>query len=118
MTNYVGDVDKVIFEDVEFCETRMQCQLWASWRTVIWMTFPEPLIECIPVGTLKKFATGDGGAGKGGMVEAMRRTDPKRFSLDNSPKKGHVIRDRGKPLTDDAVDAFWLFQWAQKHIKL
>ena len=113
-----GNVDKVIFEDVEFCKTRMQCQLWASWRTVIWMTFPEPSIECVPVGALKKFATGNGGAGKNGMAAALAASNPKRFTVDKTPKKGHIIKDRGEPLTDDAVDAYWLFQWAQKHIIL
>jgi hypothetical protein len=118
LTSFVGNIDKVIFEDVEFCKTRMQCQLWASWRTVIWTSFPEHIIECIPVGALKKFATGNGGAGKDGMTEALRRTNPKRFTIDKTPKKGHLIKDAGQPLTDDAVDAFWLFQWAQTHIKL
>jgi hypothetical protein len=114
----LGCIDKVIFEDVEFCKTRMQCQLWASWRTAIWLAFPEPSIECVPVGALKKYATGNGGAGKNGMASWLAAANPSRFTIDKTPKKGHIIKDRGQPLTDDAVDAYWLFQWAHKHIIL
>lgn len=92
----------VIFEDVEFSSYTLQCQMWASFRTVAWLTFPEVFFECVPVQTLKKFATGHGGATKDMMESAYRRT--------------FKVEENG--LDNNAFDALWLYQWAAQKIKL
>jgi hypothetical protein len=90
--------DVVIFEDVEFQTYTLQCQLWASLRTVVWLSFGEhSFMECVPVTTLKKFATGNGWADKAGMLAAIR----KRFPAYDTAG-----------LDDNAIDAIWLHHWA------
>lgn len=92
--------DVVIFEDVEFQTYTKQCQLWSSFRTVVWMTFGgKALIECVPVSTLKKFATGFGNAQKLDMLLAAVRRGATVAGLD-----------------DNAIDALWLYQWAQEKL--
>lgn len=93
--------DRVVFEDVMFGSTTYQTQLWASLRAAIWLGIPAARIECVPVGTLKKFATNHGGATKAMMADALLRTD-KRF-LD-------------KKLDDNAVDAIFLWKWAKLNL--
>jgi crossover junction endodeoxyribonuclease RuvC len=95
--------DVVIFEDVQFQTYTYQTQLWASFRAAIWCAFPNTLIDCVPVQTLKRFATGSGGANKEKMAEALYRLSP-NWKFAN--------------LTDDAVDAIWLWRWAKQHIKI
>lgn len=95
------DVDLVVFEDVQFQSSTMQTQLWASWRTAVWLAFPKTLIDCVPTGTLKKFATGHGGAVKEQMENALKRQHPTRWT---------------PGLDDNAVDAVWLWIWAQKNL--
>jgi hypothetical protein len=95
--------DVVVFEDVKFCSTTMQCQLYASFRTAVWLLFPVTKIEAVPVQTLKKFATGSGSATK----EAM-----KRCWLNSH----HFWRMSGD-LDDNAIDACWLVAWAKENVK-
>src|SRR6266508_3472832 len=61
-------LDAIVFEDVVFATTTYQVQLWAGFRTVVWMlnclNDYKIEIDCVPVGTLKKFATGNGAASK------------------------------------------------------
>lgn len=89
----------VVFEDVQFGSTTYQTQLWASFRAAVWLVIPAARIECVPVGTLKKFATGHGGATKEMMAAALARKHPEIHLTDAS--------------TDDTVDAIWLWQWAK-----
>lgn len=94
----------VIFEDVQFASSTYQVQLWSSLRAAIWCAYgarSNVTIECVPTGTLKKFATGDGRATKEMMAAALYRLWPERKS-DN--------------LSDDAIDALWLWHWAAKHL--
>lgn len=93
----------IIFEDVEFAKSLRQCQLWSSFRTVVWMTAHLHSIacQCIPVGTLKKFATGNGHAEKPDM----------RKALENYATFKHRVND----MTDDEVDATFLWIWANQH---
>lgn len=92
-------VDLVIFEDVLFCSTTYQCQLWASLRAAVWLS-GIPRIECVPVQTLKKHATSRGNATKEQMIFAARTQRPDlKFDA-------------------DSADAFHLWTWAQKHIKI
>lgn len=94
-------IDIVVFEDVQFASSRMQAHLWASFRTAVWLAFPKTIIECIPTGTLKKFATGNGGATKEQMEIALKRQHPTRWTMG---------------LDDNAIDAVWLWLWAQKNL--
>lgn len=106
----ISPPDVVVFEDVIFGSTTYQVQLWASLRAVVWLVFPPEKIECVHVGTLKKFATGHGGATKECMAKALARQDS-RFSID----KNEV--SFGKNLLDDnAVDAVWLWHWAKQNL--
>lgn len=115
----------VIFEDVEFYGGSLyQVQLWATWRAAVWAVFPEQVLECLPVGTLKKFATGNGNAKKMDMARALLAAEPGRFSIVRDGPKDEdfwVIDNYASPgnkmLTHDAVDAYWLLQWARKNIK-
>lgn len=59
------------FEDVQFLSTQLQAQLWASLRAAVWLNGHTVQIDCVPVGTLKKFATGHGNATKEMMIAAL-----------------------------------------------
>jgi hypothetical protein len=114
----------VIFEDVKFSSYTYQAQLWPTWRAAVWTAVPEECLECIPTNVLKKFATGKGNADKEHMLEAMIEAEPDRFRLDDRLKMKHVVVDteamakgHGEMfLTDDAVDAYWLYRWAKENI--
>lgn len=90
----------VVWEDVQFSSYTLQCQLWASFRTAIWLTLGQHcLLECVPVATLKKFATGHGGATKEMMESALRKKAPEIFL-------------QKKSFDDNAIDAIWIHRWA------
>lgn len=95
--------DVVVFEDVEFSTYTKQTQLWATWRTILWISFgrSSSVIECVPVTTLKRFATGSGAADKDQMAAALYRQSPEL--LNNS-------------LDDNAVDAIFLWKWANHNL--
>lgn len=93
--------DVLIFEDCQFSSTTYQTQLWSSLRTSLWMCLGDStLFECLPVGTLKKWATGNGAAKKEQMIFAARTQRP------------------DLKFTADSADAFHLWTFAQKHIKI
>jgi hypothetical protein len=93
--------EAIVFEDVQFASSLAQTQLWSSFRTTVWLAFPKTLIEAVPVGTLKKFATGFGSASKDAMAAAMERQHPALL----------------KECSDEnAVDAAWLWLWAQVNL--
>ena len=99
--------DIVVFEDVEFASYTKQVQLWASLRAAVWLSYggfsgcgySGVLLECVPVGTLKKFATGAGNANKNGMERAATRLGLEVSGLD-----------------DNAVDALHLWRWAERNL--
>jgi Holliday junction resolvasome RuvABC endonuclease subunit len=96
-------VEVLVFEDVEFSTYTGQTQLWASLRGAVWATgcgIPELEIEAVPVGTLKKFATGHGNATKDMMAAALKRSHPTYFS--------------GHQPDDNEVDAIHLLHYIQK----
>jgi hypothetical protein len=94
--------DVVVFEDVEFQTYTQQCQLWSSLRAAVWMSFKSPTyLDCVPVGTLKKFATGSGAADKAAMAKALYTQFPE-------------LKNNG--YDDNAVDAVWLLKWAEVHL--
>lgn len=100
-----GRFDAIVFEDVQFQTYRMQTQLWASFRTAVWLhgaTDPrQPVIECVATNLIKQFATGSGGADKIKMTQALKRQHPQRFSAE---------------MDDNAVDAAWLWVWGQSKL--
>lgn len=88
----------VAWEDVQFSTSTAQTQLWASFRTVLWLALEKHtawLRHPVPVGTLKKYATGSGNADKDRMAAALRARLP---------------AEAGWPggLDDNAIDAIWL----------
>lgn len=87
--------DAIVFEDVCFSTYTLQTQLWSSFRAVVWLIASkyDKICECVPVSTLKKFATGHGGATKE-MMQAR------------------LIEFKNRKLTDDEVDAIWVIKWA------
>lgn len=92
--------DYVVFEDVEFASSTYQVQLWASLRTVGWLSIPKVKFECVPVGTLKLFATGNGHAKKIDMKRAFEGL-PTRPSLPDG-------------LDDNGIDAVHIWYWAKR----
>jgi hypothetical protein len=93
--------DAVVFEDVQFSSSTAQTQLWSSFRTTVWLAFPRTLIEAVPVGTLKKYATGSGAADKNLMMWALRKQWPGYYN---------------ETLDDNAIDAAWLWLWAKQNL--
>jgi hypothetical protein len=99
--------DVIVFEDVEFSTYTGQTQMWSALRSAVWLSdvgqedsHKVKLIECVPVSTLKKFATGHGGATKDMMEARLRREHP-----------GVFVGRKQKP-DDNEVDAVWIYQWA------
>jgi len=101
----LGHFDVVIFEDVEFASSTYQVQLWSSLRASVWLCSSKTAIQCIPVGTLKLFATGDGHAGKEKMHKFFQREKLHGMHLETV-------------LTDDSIDAYFLHKWAKQNISL
>jgi Holliday junction resolvasome RuvABC endonuclease subunit len=94
--------DVVVFEDVEFSSYCKQTQMWSSLRTAVWLAFATQVtIECVPVTTLKKFATGSGNADKKGMEKHLFLQYPKW---------------KNAKLDDNAIDALWIFYWAAHNL--
>lgn len=89
-----------LFEDVEFSTYTKQTQLWASFRAALWLVCSANNIpvECVPVTTLKKFATGHGGATKEMMMDALFKQYP-NLQVDS-----------------DGADACWLALWAKEKL--
>lgn len=93
----------VVFEDVQFSSTDYQAKLWASLRAAVWLTCGKKdlILECVPTGVLKRFATGHGGATK----EMMRAAAERVASMTTF-----------KGLDDNAVDAYWVLRWAETYL--
>jgi len=95
--------DIIVFEDVEFSTYTLQTQLWAALRTAVWFWahFRDIRhIDCVGVTTLKKFATGHGGATKDMMLSALKKRWPGRET----------------GCDDNAVDAIFLLEWARTNL--
>lgn len=94
----------IVWEDVQFVSSSQQFSIWSFLRAAIWGAVEKldlPLqsasvaLFSVPVGTLKKYATGSGSAGKDGMANAARR---RGLNIPSS-------------LDDNAVDAAWLLHY-------
>lgn len=102
IVSFCGELDCVIFEDLEFSSYRKQMQLWSSLRAAAWVACDKCniLYEAVNVKVLKKWATGNGNADKPMMIAAAQNQRP------------DLIFDA------DSADAFHLLTWAEAHIKL
>lgn len=91
----------VAWEDVQFVSTAYQYALWVTLRAAVWAAIDDSarIVKrlAVPVGTLKKFATGSGAADKDRMRIAAER-------------RGYLGPNHG--LDDNAVDALWVALWA------
>jgi hypothetical protein len=115
-------ITHIVFEDVEFCSQTYQCQLWSSYRTCVWLVAHQKglEVEAVPVKSLKLWASGDGGASKKGMMNALVASARDRFSLVDMKRKTDRWRVRDAVhdtlLDDNAVDALWLYSWGLEHL--
>lgn len=109
-----NSINWLFFEDVQFLSTQLQAQLWASLRAAVWLNGQNGIqIDCVPVGTLKKFATGNGAATKDMMAHALGcevfktgvKSRPFTFSLN------------GRALDDNEIDAAHLLNYARQKLK-
>lgn len=122
-------LDYIVWEDVQFQSAGCaQTQLWASLRTVCWFMGIEHAVslKCCPVQTLKKWATGSGGAKKDDMARHLCKNP--RFRLIERTLKSGKNKGRPAPLTvldaatdaildDNAVDALHLLGWAKDTLR-
>jgi hypothetical protein len=118
-------IDAVVMEDVQFMTYTQQCQLWSSLRAAVWLAFDPSVCECVPVKTLKQFATGSGVATKEAMVAAAIRVGGGRFKGVSSKNKSGVWtrepenfwdESAKKTLDDNAADAYHIFRWAEQNL--
>lgn len=89
-------ITTLLFEDVPFLSSQAQSQLWASLRTTVWLAGASLRVRCLPANSLKKFATGHGGASKPDMIAAAQRLPP---PFGRTPKD------------DNEADALLLLWW-------
>lgn len=104
-------VGRIVFEDVTFCGSPMQTQLWSALRAAIWVAGlrDQIAIFCVPVTTLKVFATGNTRADKVEMAEALIKADPELYG---ATEGGVFIREDGRVADDNEVDAIWLARFS------
>lgn len=115
----VGPIDWVYFEDVQFLSSQLQAQLWSGFRTVVSLMYPMVQVRAVPVGTLKKFATGKGNSKKDEMGRALlKQTQYTAPSAELFEKGIYVVeRETGRPVDDNEVDALHLLEFARAEIK-
>lgn len=111
--------DIFVFEDVQFSSYTLQVQLWSALRAAMWLASRAPtIVECVPVATLKKFATGHGGATKEMMMRAALKADPIRFdSIQGGDEVlGFDSANNPAAFDDNAIDAYHLARWAKHNL--
>lgn len=104
-------VERIVFEDVTFSGSPMQNQLWASLRAAIWAVTrtASVIICCVPVTTLKVFATGSTRADKLAMAKALVNAEPATYQWDQNTS---IVSTGGRIADDNEVDAIWLARFA------
>jgi Holliday junction resolvasome RuvABC endonuclease subunit len=115
--------DVLVIEDVEFQTYTLQCQLWSSLRAAAWLGAASvKFFEAVPVGTLKKFATGHGGATKSLMARALTRQDSRFLPIIGKESEvwfnPEPTRLEAVVIDDNAVDAVWLWKWAKNFLRM
>lgn len=115
-------VERIVFEDVQFAGSTMQAHLWASYRGAVWVMAMvdrgHPVeLHCVPVGTLKKFFSGHGGAEKIHMAQALLSGPhfPGEFVVGPN-RKGEtdlLEASSGRSVDDNEVDALALLAYSQ-----
>jgi Holliday junction resolvasome RuvABC endonuclease subunit len=88
-------IDFIVFEDVQFSSFTQQTQLWSSLRAAVWLFayLHQIPTDCIPVKTLKLFATGSGAADKEFMIECAAKLFPEIVLIDdNCADALHILR--------------------------
>lgn len=109
----MGPLSLIAFEDVQFLSTQLQAQLWASLRAIVTLQYPAVKLLAVPVGTLKKAATGFGNAKKEHMAAALIKSAPETYKPHAS---GKVLKPDGSLADDNEVDAIHLLSYARnKH---
>jgi Holliday junction resolvasome RuvABC endonuclease subunit len=108
------NLEQIVFEDVQFSSTQMQGQLWASLRTAIWAIAQIHTLRVfsVPVGTLKKFATGSGAAQKDQMIDSLKLKIPGTQASIQAGKPV-LIKANSQIADDNEVDAIWLAFYTQ-----
>lgn len=116
-----GPFGAIFYEDVQFCKTQLQAQLWGGLRAVVSLQeVGKTVIRGIPVGTLKKFATGKGNATKSQMAQALYTVGVGHF--EGAPEKmikaGKFLVERSnqRPVDDNEVDAIHLLRYGLKQL--
>lgn len=90
-----GDIDEVYFEEVRRHLATDAAHAYGGFLAVLtsWCEHHGIAYQGVPVGTIKKYATGKGNADKAAMIEAMR-------------SRGFA------PVDDNEADALALLHWA------
>lgn len=116
------DIEAVVFEDVQFTEYPQAKELWTAYRTAAQLACLGQArlqtIECVPVSTLKKFATGQPSAAKCNMAASAVLRFSKVFPGYRTAGKGDKLFNEEKKiaLDNNAIDAFWLWAWGQANL--
>jgi hypothetical protein len=94
-------VTRIVIEDVNFCRSAFQAQLWASLRTAVWEVRDRLGLElrAVPVPSLKTFACSQPHAHKTEMASALQT-------------RAQEAGDKFSPGDDNEVDARWLLVYA------
>ena len=93
-----GGLDAVFVEEVRRHVSTDSSHAYGGWLAIVsaWCEHHQIPYEAVPVGTIKRHATGKGNAGKEAVIAA--------------------IRGRGfNPVDDNEADALALLGWAQDH---
>lgn len=93
----------LVWEDVQFVHSSQQINVWTTLRSAVWAAVVDlrraghcVTLHAVPVGTLKKHATGSGSADKTAMLKAAVR---------------HNLVPAETRLDDNAIDAVWLLHY-------
>lgn len=93
------EFDVLSFEDVQFSSYTLATQLWSALRSALWLCAKRKHTDCVPVKTLKVYATGAGNATKPMMATALK------------------LAGYWKPgMGEDTVDAVWVWLWSRTNL--
>jgi hypothetical protein len=97
----VNKVTRIVIEDVNFCRSALQAQLWASLRTAVWEVRDRLAVElrAVPVPSLKSFACAKPHADKSEMASALQA-------------RAHQAGGKLRLGDDNETDARWLLYYA------